>query len=441
MSTPEPSTRAFAAIWVTQLISVIGSSSTAFVLGVWVYQTTGSVSQYSIIFAATVLPAVLVAPFAGVLVDRHDRKLLLIVSDCGAAAATALVAALWWLGSMLTWHVYLAAAVSASFGVLHSTAFSAMVPGLVPKKHLGRANGLIQLGRSVFVAAPLVAGALLLVVDLGGVIAMDLATFAVALAAVLGVKLPAGVRTPPRTEEGSSWGADLWHGAKLLTSLPGLPLLTAFAAAYYLVFALAAVLIRPLILSFTTPTVLGVLEFAGGMGMVAGSLAMSAWGGPSRRVRGVLLFAGLGGVALALHSLAPSPWLIAVVAPAFLCTMPIVTGTMMTLLHLKIPSASLGRVLATFGMLSGAAMPVGALLAGPLADGVFEPLLRPDGALAGSVGAVIGTGAGRGTALIFGLLGLVLVLLALAARATPRLLRLEEELPDAVPDQPTTAVN
>lgn len=438
MPVTEPSSRAFAAIWITQLVSVIGSSSTAFVLGVWVYQTTGSVSQYSLIFAATVLPAVLVAPFAGVLVDRHDRRWLLVLSDCGAAAATALIAVLWWLGALRTWHVYLAAAVGSSFGVLHSTAFYAMVPGLVPKRHLGRANGLIQLGRSVFVAAPLVAGALLLVVDLGGVLAMDLATFAVALAAVLAVRVPDEVRKPGGAT-GSSFGADLRHGARLLVGMPGLPWLTAFAAVYYLVFALAAVLIRPLILTFTTPTVLGVLEFVGGMGMVAGSLAMSAWGGPRRRVPGVLLFAGIGGVALALHSLAPSPWLIAVVAPAFLCTMPIVSGSMMTVLHLKIPSGSLGRVLSAFGMLSSAAMPVGALLAGPLADGVFEPLLRPDGALAATVGAVIGVGPGRGTALIFGLLGLLLVLVALAGRAVRPLLRLEDELPDAVPDQPTTA--
>ncbi len=425
-------TKGFPVIWVSQLVSVIGSSSTAFVLGVWVYQTTGSVSQYSIIFAATVLPAVLVAPFAGALVDRHDRKALLVLSDCGAAAATALVGLLWWLDDLQIWHVYLATAVSASLGVLHSTAFYAMVPGLVSKKNLGRANGLIQLGRSVMVAAPLVAGALLLVVDVGGVIAMDLTTFAVALAAVLAIPLPDSVRRPA----GTATKTDLLHGARILAKLPGMPRLIAFAATYYLVFALAAVLIRPLILTFTTATVLGVLEFLGGMGMIAGSLAMSAWGGPKRRIQGVLWCTALGGVALALHSLAPSPWLIAVVAPAFLCTMPVVSGTLMTLLHLKIPASSLGRVLAAFGMLSSAAMPVGALIAGPLADGVFEPLLRPDGALAGSVGAIIGVGDGRGTALIFGLLGLLLVLLA----ATGRGMRgLDEQLPDAIPDEPAKA--
>lgn len=428
--------KGFTIVWVSQLVSVIGSSSTAFVLGVWVYQTTGSVSQYSIIFAAAVLPAVLVAPFAGALVDRHDRKLLLVLSDCGAAAATAVVGLLWWSSGLQIWHVYLATAISASLGVLHSTAFYAMVPGLVPKKHLGRANGLIQLGRSVMVAAPLVAGALLLVVDVGGVIAMDLTTFAVALVAVLAIPLPDAVRRPAGTGTGMPFRADLVHGARILARMPGLPWLIAFAAGYYLIFALAAVLIRPLILTFTTATVLGVLEFLGGMGMVAGSLAMSAWGGPKHRIPGVLRCTAIGGVALALHSLAPSPWLIAIVAPAFLCTMPIVSGTLMTLLHLKIPARSLGRVLATFGMLSSAAMPIGALMAGPLADGVFEPLLRPDGALAGTVGAVIGVGDGRGTALIFGLLGLLLVLLAAAGR---RLRDLEERLPDAVPDEPAPA--
>lgn len=433
MSEPDRAT-AFGLIWIAQLVSVIGSASTGFVLGVWVYQTTGSVSQYSVIFAAGVLPGVLMAPLAGSLVDRMDRKLLLVVADCGAAAATGAVAVLLWLDQLQIWHVYVATAVAAVFGVLHGTAFYAMVPALVPKRHLGRANGLLQLGRSVMVAAPLVAGGLLLVMGMGGIIAVDLVTFALALATLLLVPLPAAARRPPREPGPAGAAGGLLHGWRLLAAQPGMLSLTAVAAVYYLVFALSAVLIRPLILTFTTPTVLGVLEFAGGLGMVAGSLAMGAWGGPKRRVPGLLLFTALGGVALALHALAPSPWLIAAVAPAFLCTMPIVNGTVMTLLHLKVPAGSLGRVMATFGMLSSAAMPVGALLAGPLADGLFEPLMRADGALAGTVGAVIGVGEGRGTALIFAVLGAVLILVGVLGRLAPALNRLDEAVPDAVPD-------
>lgn len=429
--------RSFGAVWIAQLLSVLGSSLSGFALGVWAYQRTGSVTQFGLIFAANVLPGVLVAPFAGSLVDRFDRKWMLVAGDAGAAVATAAVAVLVATDNLEVWHIYVTTAVGSSFTFLHRTAFQTLVPVLVPKRHLGRANGLMQLSQAVTIAAPILAGVLLTSVGLRGVILVDLASFAVALGVLAAARLPASLTRPDRSGgAGTAAGfwSDLGHGWRFLAGHRPLLLLVLFSAAYDLLFAFAAVLVRPLILGFASAATLGVLEFLGGLGMVAGSLAMGAWGGTRRKLDGIVLFTALGGVVLALHSLAASPWLIAVVAPLFLFTMPIVNGSVFTILQVKVPGESLGRVSAAAQMVFQAAMPAGALVAGPLADGVFEPLLQPGGALAGTVGAVIGTGPGRGIALLFAVTGVLLVLLALATRTSDPLYRLEDQVPDAVPD-------
>ncbi|HEU4423636.1 MAG TPA: MFS transporter [Pilimelia sp.] len=417
-------------VWFGQLASLIGSSLTGFVLGVWVYQRTGSVSQFAMIFLASTLPGILAAPFAGVLADRWDRRRLMLASDTGAALATGLVGLLVALDALQVWHIYLTTAAGSACAVVHQVSYAALTPGIVGKRHLARFNGLAQAGRAAQIAAPLLAGALIGLVGVGGVIALDLATFAIAVATLAAVRLPAGVTRPDRAGGDSSW-RDAGAGWRYLRTRPGMPGLLVVFGAYNFLFALAGVLVQPLILSFSSPATLGGLMFAGGAGLLAGSLLMGAWGGPRRRIHAV--YAGLagGGVALSLHSLAPSPWLIAVTAPAFLFTLPIINAASLTLLQTKVPSAVLGRVMATARVIGEAAVPVAYLAAGPLADGVFEPLLRADGALAGSAGSIIGTGQGRGIALIFAVAGLAMLVLTGVALAQPRIRHIDD-LPDAV---------
>jgi hypothetical protein len=228
---------------------------------------------------------------------------------------------------------------------------------------------------------------------------------------------------------------DLSQGWVALRERPGLFQLALVFGAFNLLFGFAGVLVQPLILSFSSVATLGTLMFAGGSGLFAGGLVMSAWGGPKRRVRGIAWFVALGGVALALHALRPSPWLIAVVAPMFLFTLPIVNGSVMTLMQSSVPAEVLGRVVATVRMIGQAATPLAFLLAGPLADRVAEPALAEGGALSGSVGSLIGTGPGRGIAAIYLAIGAAMLLLALAPAALPRLRGLESTTPEPEPKE------
>jgi hypothetical protein len=153
---------------------------------------------------------------------------------------------------------------------------------------------------------------------------------------------------------------------------------------------------------------------------------MGVWGGPKHRVRGILLFMLIGGVLLCLHGVAPSPLLIGFVAPTFLFTWPILNGSSYSILQTKVAAEIQGRVFALSHMITQSSRAVAALIAGPLADGVFEPLLKPNGALAGNVGRWIGTGPGRGIALLFIVLGLLEILTAVWGYLHPQLRHLEE---------------
>ncbi|HWH01007.1 MAG TPA: MFS transporter [Pilimelia sp.] len=426
----------FGVLWLGQLVSLVGSSLTSFVLGVWVYQRTGSATQFALIALAAVVPGILVAPLAGSLADRLDRRRLLILSDLGAAVPTLALAGLLWAGELAVWHIYVTAAVGALCGAVHMTAYHALVPSLVPQRHLGRANGLAQVSQAAQIAAPLAAGTLLGTVGLRGVIVIDLVSAAVAIAVLLALRLPAAVTAAPGAGQPASLRADVGHGWRYLRARPGLFGLVLLFGAFNFLFALAGILVQPLILSFSSPATLGVLMFVGGSGLFVGGLAMGVWGGPRRRVRAVLIVLALDAVTLALHGLRPSPWLIAVVAPAFLVTLPVVNATVMTVLQTKVESASLGRVIATARMVGQSAMPLAYLLAGPLADRVAEPAMRPGGPLAGSVGQLIGVGPGRGIALVFWGIGAATLLVAVAGALAPRLRAVERELPDALAEPP-----
>lgn len=419
----------FSIIWASQLVSIIGSGLTSFALGVWVYQTTGSATQFALITLFLVLPGVLLSPLAGALADRWNRKWLMILGDCGAALGTLGIAVLVAFGGLEIWHIYLATALTSICGAFQWPAFAASIPLLVPRNLLGRANGMVQIAEAAgLVISPLLAGVLVVTIGLRGVILIDFATFLVAVVAMLPMRIP-----KPSTDverQTVSLGGDIAHAWSYIRVRSGLLALFALFASFNFIVGLAGILIQPLILSFASPAVLGTLVSIGGSGLLIGGLIMGLWGGPRHRIMGILVSMLIGGVLLCLHGLAPSAWLIGFVAPMFLFTWPLINGSSFTILQTKIPAEVQGRVFALSHMITQSSRPLAALVAGPLADRVFEPLLAVRGPLAGSIGKTIGVGPGRGIALLFIVLGLLEILTAAAGYLHPRLRRLETELPD-----------
>jgi hypothetical protein len=196
--------------------------------------------------------------------------------------------------------------------------------------------------------------------------------------------------------------------------------------------AFISVLVTPLVMSTSSEVVLGTIMSAGGVGMLVGSFVMSVWGGPKRRVYGVLGFTLLSGVAIVCGGLRFSPLLFMVCAFAFFLSVPIVAGCSQAIWQAKVNPDLQGRVFALVRMAILSAMPVATALAGPLADHVFEPLMAVHGPLSDSIGRLIGTGPGRGIGLMFVLFGILTAATAVIGYLNPHLRRVELELPDAV---------
>lgn len=428
------SLRTFFIIWFGQLVSTIGSGLTGFALGVWIYQETNSVTLFSLNLLAYALPYLLVSPLAGAVVDRWNRRWVMIMSDTGAGLSTLSIAVLYLTGYLEVWHVLIATAFNAAFSTFQWPAYSAVTTLLVPKAHLGRAGGMVQIGEAISqLIAPAVAGALFVTVGLQGVVLADFATYLIAVLTLLVVRVP----SPSRTEEGEQGRGSIWKeaifGWGYIVGRPGLLGLLLIFAAYNFLAGLMNPLIAPMLLDMTSPDMLGYLVSIVGLGMLVGTLVMSAWGGPRRRIHGVLGFLALGGFFISLLGLRPLIPLMAIAGFSMMFTMPIVNGSSQAIWQSKVSPDIQGRVFTVRRMIAWSTMPLAYVIAGPLADRIFKPLLMEGGALADSVGLVIGVGPGRGTGLMFILIGLLCILVSLAGYSNPRVRNVEMELPDAMP--------
>jgi MFS family permease len=430
----------FALIWSGQLVSLIGSGLTGFALGAWIYESSESVTQYGLVVLSTMLPNILLSPLAGALVDRWDRRKAMLLSDTGAALGTLTIALLLLSGRFELWRICLATAAVSAFGAFQWPAYSASTALLVPQEHLGRANGLIQLGQALgFIISPALAGFLVVKIQVQGVILIDFATFLFAVLTLLFVRIP---RPEPTAEGGAGKGSLLREAAYGLTYLaarPGLMgMLILFATLNFLM-GFVNTLVTPLILSFTTKDVLGAMLSIGGSGMLFGGIVMSVWGGPKRRINGVLGFLLLTGLFILLAGFRPSVPLTTAAAWSFFFCVPFVGASSEAIWQSKVAPDVQGRAAATRSMIAQISAPAAMALAGPLADYVFEPLLAAEGVLAKSVGRVIGVGQGRGIGLIFILVGVLTVLTTIGGYLYPRLRLVEDELPDVLADETTTA--
>ena len=420
--------RAFIAIWIGQLVSVVGSRVSTFALGIWVLRETKSTIDFSLIFVFAAIPALLLVPFAGALVDRWSGRKVMLVCDVICGTTMLVLAALLATHRIELWHIYAGAAVQAFAAAFQMPAYMASIPMLVPKEHLPRANGLVQTAFATsLMLGPALAGVLVTLVALPGVLLVDGLTFFAAVIALALVRIP----RPEAPEEQAPLLSEAAAGWRFVRDRGGLVgLLVLFGFSNFL-FGMLSILITPLVLSFASAAQLGLQMSIGGAGLFAGGLAMSAWGGPKRRIHGVLAPTMAAGVFLALHGIAPSFALVSAMGFLFFLMVPVMNASQDSIWQTKVPAELQGRCFAFQRVLSEAAMPLGFILAGPLAEKGFEPLLAPNGPLADSVGRVIGTGSGRGIALIFIIAGIAMSLLGAIGYAVRPLRDVESDLADA----------
>jgi hypothetical protein len=423
----------FGTVWFSQLISALGTGLTEFALGIDVYQRTGSTTKFAMVMVCAMLPVILMSPFSGALADRWDRRNVMLVSN---AASAAVILVLLLVPGRPIGVIYAAVVALAVAGALRDPAYYASVSQMVPKHQLGRASGLVQTAENVgSVAPPFVAGVTLVVVGLDGLLLLDLVSYGIGILALLIVQFP----KLDRSGAGAAGGQSLWRdtvvGWRYMMTYRGLLYMFLFGSFTSFCVGIAQVVVTPLVLSFASTATLGATYSAGALGILVGGLVMSAWGGPKRRVRGILIFGLAQAAFLILASLRPNAVLIGIGLFGYLFSIQFVRGCIQTIIRAHVPDTMQARVFALSRFVGWSTLPLAYVLTGPLVN-LFTPLLESGGVLAGSVGRLIGAGDGRGMGLLLLVLGVGFIAVVVISYANPRLRHVEKELqPDDTEDE------
>ena len=419
-----------------QAVSILASSMTGFALSIWVFQKTSSATSLGIMQSAFILPYLLIIPLAGVMVDRYDRKLMMAVSDLAAGLGTLAILTLYATDHLQIWHFYAVNILIGLGNAFQWPAYSAAITTMVPKEQYGRANGmmsLVQAGPGI--VAPLMAGALLPYIGLEGILLIDVATFLLAIGALFLIVVP----PPLRTAEGQAGKGNLWHeaayGFKYIFERPSLLgyVIMLFIANFFLGFPNSVHL--PLVLSRTgnDSLILGAVETAGAISWTAGSLIMSAWGGPKRRIHGALLgwivYCLFGNILFGLGK-SLEIWIPAILIAGLGSNIGIATSQ--AILQAKVAPDVQGRVFSARRLLTWFPDTFTPVLGGLLADHIMEPSMRTRSWVSGLFSWMVGTEPGSGMAVMMIVFGTLTILTMLSGYLIPNIRRMEELLPDHV---------
>ncbi|SCG75976.1 non-ribosomal peptide synthetase/MFS transporter [Micromonospora coxensis] len=432
--TPEvaPSMGRFLAVAAGQLVSITGSALTEFAIPIWIYLTTGSLAQFALFTVLGLVPGLLIAPLAGAIVDRTSRKRVLLAADCAAGGTQVALGLLLATGNLQVSHIYALITVLSVALTFQRLAYGSAIPQLVPKHYLGHANGIVQMiNGGAAVMAPLLATALMATIGLGGILLLDIAGYAVAIAVTAFVRFPATAAWKRR----ESLAAEIRAGLRYSWDHRGLRAMLLFFAVLNIFLSPLFILLTPLTMSFGGMAEAGQVAVCGGLGAVAGGLLMGMWGGPRRlRMRGMLAAAMVLAVCCVIPGLRPSLWVVGAGAFAMSLALNVMNGIYFTTVQVKVAQRYHGRVFALNTVISWSTLPLGFGVVAPVGSGLFEPLMAHDGPLAGTAGRLLGTGEGRGTALMYVVFAGVMALIVVLARRTRTLRRFDHEVADAPPD-------
>lgn len=412
----EKSFRKFIFIWAGQFLSVLGSGISTFGLSVWLYDKTGAATPFAMAFLCSILPSLVFAPLAGSVADRKRRKAVIMITDSLDALLKLVLVVLLFTDIMQIWMVYPLMIVSSTLSTFQSPAFSASIPMLVEKEHLSRANGMRQLSGAVqSMLAPVLAGALYPFLHVEGLLIVDLGSYLFAIVTIAVVTVPQPKLAPEASK--ALWSTAIGDFVAALRYLRRLPRLLSnilvFAVVNFIA-NLSIILVAPMILSNYDAAIYGLFETINGVSMIVGGLVASLLPSPKNKFATIYAMLIVSGIGLIIGGLSPNWLVIAGGMILFTLFIPYVNSLTQTMLQTMVDSTMLGRVDAATGVLCQMVMPISALLAGPLADNLFGPMMAENGVLGTSlVGRLIGTGTDRGAAVVFLLCGFMLCVLCL----------------------------
>jgi len=435
---------AFFPIWIGQIVSLFGTALFSFAIGIWLYQQTGLATTFTNMIFFSNLPRIVLSPFAGALVDRWNRKITMIASDLATGITTLVIFVLILNGSLNIWILYLLMGLSSAFESFQFPAFSSSITLLVDKSQYARTNAMLSLAEDAArVMAPLIAATLITRIKLEGIILIDVVSCLVAIATLLLVSIPRPKPSaaPAKTKAGLL--SEAGFGFRYIFSNSGL-LLLQFNFTMVNLLAMSNALRTPMILARTgnDEVILGIVASVAAIGGLAGGLVMSVWGGPKRRIHGVLwglimIYIGRAGVGLGREVFV---WSVCGFIAMFFVA--VCNSSNQALWQTKTPVDVQGKVFAARRVTGQLSIPIASLIAGPLSDRLFEPAMMPTGSLAPIFGWLVGTGPGAGMSLLIFVAAAIGVMIPWLSYTFPAFRNVEEIIPDAyVPSELEQAKN
>lgn len=406
MNKPGKSFRKFLLLWSGQLISTIGNGLTAFGLGIYVFQQTGKASAMALVTLLAFMPSLLLSAFAGVLADRYDRRLLMILGDSLSAIGLVFILICMLGGEAQLWQICVGVTISSIFSSLLDPAYKATVTDLLTEEQYTKASGLVQVaGSAKFLISPILAGFLLTVSDIKLLLVIDICTFFVTVATTLAVRSGLASKTYEQTQSFIHEFKDGWNAVSKNRGVLVLVIMTSLLTFYLGVIETLSI---PMLLTFTDSSVVGTVETIVASGMLVSSVVIGFLPIKKGYVKILSISLFFVGLFMAGFGFRENIVFICISGFLFFAMLPFANTSLDVLVRTNIDNVVQGRAWALIGILSQLGFVAAYALSGLMADYVFTPLLVDGGALADSVGQIIGTGDGRGSGFLIIIAGMML---------------------------------
>lgn len=408
-----------------QFISSIGSGLTDFGLAIYVLRLTGSVTSTSILSICAFLPSIVLAPIGGVLADHYDRRLMMILGEffSGLGLVICLISVMSANPSIFV--ICSGVAISSLFSALMEPAFKATITDLLCEEDYARAGGMVQIAfNSKLLISPAVAGLLLRVTPVSTLIIIDIFTFFTTVFVIAFVRK--GMAVQQKSTKSLNFAIEMKEGVKAIRGKRGVVAMIVIMSIAVFCLGFVQILSKPLILAFAGETELGLLATVSAFGMMAGSIAISIMKNIKSHVR--LLSSGLFGCGIFFALMGVRENLILIAAFGFMMFvfLPFVQIGAEVLIRKNLANEVQGRAFGLISFITQMGYIFAYILSGLLADYVFEPFMKGTSPLVVNIGNVIGTGNGRGIALLILIAGLFLAVVGIVVSRLKSVKTLEE---------------
>ena len=401
----------FYKLWLGELISNIGSGMTAFALSVYIYEKTGSVSYVSLITLLSFMPSIILSPIGGLLADRYDRRLLMIIGDLFSGLG--LVYILWSIqaGEKSIVPIFVGIAFSSIFTSLLEPSYRATLTDILEEENYAKASGLIQAaGSAKYLISPVIAGIVLSVADIRVILLLDILTFITTCLMIFLVRKSMNSETQNYKKDSFK---GLLEGLFIIKENRGIYSLVIIMFFVCFFMGFIQILIRPMILALSNVKTAGMMESLCAVGLLIGSLWIGIAGIKKNYSKILAVACFFCGIFMSMTGMNENLAVIGISTFLFFSTLPFMNSCADVLVRVSVPNELQGRVWGLISLITQMGTVTAYIISGVMADYVFEPMFNKNGLLVENIGIIIGTGKGRGIGFMLILSGMGMLIMAI----------------------------